>query len=364
MIEAAQGKGHSATRLDPRWATVLARDPQHSGDFFYAVRTTGIYCRPSCPSRRARAENVSFFDSCEAAERAGFRPCRRCKPRAASLAEERAATVAKICRYIDAAAGTPTLALLARRAGLSAYHFHRVFKSVTGLSPRAYVLARRAQRLSGELRRGGTVTRAILDAGYNSGGHFYATSGQLLGMTPRSYRDGGANAEIRFAVTTCTLGYILVAGSDRGICAISLGEEPDGLRRELQERFPKARLIGGDADFEGWVAQVVRLIDAPSVGLRLPLDIRGTAFQRRVWRALQEIPAGSTASYSDIARRIGAPKAVRAVAQACAANPLAVAIPCHRVLRRDGGLSGYRWGVSRKRALLEREGAASSGLSR
>jgi AraC family transcriptional regulator of adaptative response/methylated-DNA-[protein]-cysteine methyltransferase len=272
--------------------------------------------------------------------------------------------VAKICRYIDAATETPTLALLARRAGLSAYHFHRVFKSVTGLSPRAYVLARRAQRLSGELRCGGTVTQAILDAGYNSGGHFYATAGQLLGMTPRSYRDGGANAEIRYAVTACTLGRILVARSDKGVCAISLGDEPAGLRRELQERFPKARLIGGDAGFEDWVAQVVRLVDSPSVGLRLPLDIRGTAFQRRVWRALQEIPAGATRSYSDIARRIGAPKAVRAVAQACAANPLAVAIPCHRVLRRDGALSGYRWGVGRKRALQEREGAASPALSR
>jgi AraC family transcriptional regulator of adaptative response/methylated-DNA-[protein]-cysteine methyltransferase len=360
MIDAAERTRGPATERDPRWATVLARDPHPSTEFFYAVRTTGIYCRPSCPSRRAKAENVSFYDSCAAAERAGYRPCKRCKPRAASLADERAALVAKSCRYIDAATETPTLALLARRAGLSAYHFHRVFKSVTGLSPRAYVLARRAQRLSGELRRGGTVTQAILDAGYNSGGHFYATSGQLLGMTPRSYRDGGANAQIRFAVTGCTLGHILVARSDRGICAISLGDEPGGLRRELQERFPKARLIGGDEDFERWVAQVVRLVDAPAVGLRLPLDIRGTTFQRRVWRALQQIPAGATASYSDIARRIGAPKSVRAVAQACAANPLAVAIPCHRVVRRDGALAGYRWGLSRKRALLEREGAANA----
>ena len=364
MIDTAERTRRPATALDPRWATVLARDPQNSGNFYYAVSTTGVYCRPSCPSRRAKPENVAFYESCAAAERAGFRPCRRCRPRAPSLADERAAIVASVCRYIDADTETPTLALLARRAGLSAYHFHRVFKSVTGLSPRAYVLARRAQRLSGELRRGGTVTQAILDAGYNSGGHFYATSKQLLGMTPRSYRDGGANAEIRFTVAECTLGRILVARSDQGICAISLGDEPGGLRRELQDRFPKARLIGGDADFERWVAQVVRLVDSPAVGLRLPLDIRGTTFQRRVWRALQQIPAGSTASYSDIARRIGAPTAVRAVAQACAANPLAVAIPCHRAIRRDGALSGYRWGLSRKRALLEREGAANTGPSR
>jgi AraC family transcriptional regulator, regulatory protein of adaptative response / methylated-DNA-[protein]-cysteine methyltransferase len=364
MIDTTERTRRHATELDPRWAMVLARDPDHSGDFYYAVRTTGIYCRPSCPSRRAKAENVSFFDSCAAAERAGFRPCRRCKPRAPSLADQRAELVARVCRYIDAATETPTLARLARRAGLSAYHFHRVFKSVTGLSPRAYVLARRAQRLSGELRRGGTVTQAILDAGYNSGGHFYATSQQLLGMTPRSYRDGGANAEIRFAVAECTLGQVLVARSDKGICAISLGEEPGGLVRELQERFPKARLIGGDADFGRWVAQVVRLVDTPAVGLRLPLDIRGTAFQRRVWRALQQIPVGATASYADIAQRIGAPTAVRAVAQACAANALAVAIPCHRVVRRDGALSGYRWGPGRKRALLEREGAASAEVPR
>jgi len=360
MIDTAVQSRPPATQLDPRWATVLARDPENRGDFYYAVRTTGVYCRPSCPSRRARAENVAFYDSCAEAERAGFRPCKRCRPRAPSLATERAAIVTKICRYIDAGTGTPTLAQLSQRAGMSAYHFHRVFKSVTGLSPRSYVLARRAQRLSGELRRGGSVTRAILDAGYNSGGHFYATSSQLLGMTPRNYRDGGANAEIRFATSGCSLGRVLVARSDRGVCAISLGGDAEALRRELQQRFPKARLIGGDADFERWLAEVVSLVDAPGVGLRLPLDIRGTAFQRRVWRALQKIPVGSTATYSEVARRIGAPKAVRAVAQACAANPLAVAIPCHRVVRSDGSLSGYRWGVHRKRALLTREGARAS----
>src|SRR5258708_3518647 len=223
MIDTAEQTRRPATELDPRWATVLARDPDDSGDFYYAVRTTGVYCRPSGPSRRAKPENVTFFECWAAAERAGFRPCRRCRPRAPSLAEQRAGIVAKICRYIDSCDETPTLALLAQRAGMSAYHFHRVFKSVTGLSPRAYVLARRAQRLSGALRRGGTVTQAILDAGYNSGGHFYATSQQLLGMTPRNYRDGGVNAKIRFATAHCSLGRVLVARSDRGVCAISLG---------------------------------------------------------------------------------------------------------------------------------------------
>jgi AraC family transcriptional regulator of adaptative response/methylated-DNA-[protein]-cysteine methyltransferase len=364
MTDTAMQTPRPATQLDPRWATVLARDPEERGEFYYAVRTTGIYCRPSCPSRHAKPENVVFYDSCADAEQAGFRPCKRCRPRSPSLAAARAAIVAKICRYIDSAAGTPTLAQLAQRAGLSAYHFHRVFKSVSGLSPRAYVLARRAQRLTGELRRGGTVTQAILDAGYNSGGHFYATSSQLLGMTPRRYRDGGVNSEIHFATARCALGRVLVARSDRGVCAIALGNDADALRRDLQQRFPKAQLIGGDQSFERWVGEVVRLVDAPGVGLLLPLDIRGTAFQRRVWRALQKIPVGSTATYADIARRIGAPRAVRAVAQACAANPLAVAIPCHRVLRSDGALSGYRWGVSRKRALLKREGTAKAGLSR
>jgi AraC family transcriptional regulator of adaptative response/methylated-DNA-[protein]-cysteine methyltransferase len=238
---------------------------------------------------------------------------------------------------------------------LSPYHFHRVFKAITGLTPKAYAAAHRAKRVSSTLGTSGTVTEALYDAGYNSSGRFYATADEVLGMTPSNYRAGGARTAIHFAVGECSLGSILVARSERGICAILLGDNPDALTRDLQDQFPQANLLGGDAAFEQLVSQVVGFIEAPAVGLDLPLDVRGTAFQQRVWQALRNIPAGATASYTDIARNIGAPHAVRAVAQACGANALAVAIPCHRVVRRDGALAGYRWGVERKRTLLERE---------
>ena len=342
---------------DPRWAAVLARDARADDTFFYAVRTTGVYCRPSCPSRRANPKNVTFFENCDAAEQAGFRPCKRCRPRAASLADRRAATVAAICQYIKEAEQPPLLSELAARAGMSAYHFHRVFKATTGLSPRAYATAHRARRVRGELRRAPTVTQAIMDAGYNSGGRFYADSNQLLGMTPRQYRAGGARTKIHFAIGDCSLGAILVAQSPKGVCAILLGDEPEALLQELQDRFPQAQFLGGDARFERRVAEVIRFVDSPRIGCKLPLDVRGTAFQQRVWEALRKIPPGETVSYADIARTIGAPRATRAVAQACAANALAVAIPCHRVVRQDGALSGYRWGVARKRALLDSESA-------
>jgi AraC family transcriptional regulator of adaptative response/methylated-DNA-[protein]-cysteine methyltransferase len=340
---------------DPRWAAVVARDPKADGKFFYSVRTTGVYCRPSCGSRRARRENVAFHATAAAAERAGFRPCKRCKPDQAPLASQHAATVARICRRIEAAEKLPTLAVLASDAHMSRYHFHRVFKAITGLTPRAYAAAHRAERVRRELGRSRTVTEAIFDAGFNSGGRFYATSDAVLGMTPTDYRAGGARAEIRFAVGECSLGSILVAQSEKGVCAILLGDDPDQLARDLQDRFPRANLLGADAEFEKLVAKIVGFVEAPAMGLDLPLDVRGTAFQQRVWQALRKIPVGSTASYSDIAQRIGAPKSVRAVAQACAANAIALAIPCHRVIRHDGAVSGYRWGVERKRALLERE---------
>ncbi len=343
---------------DPRWANVVARDRSADGSFVYSVATTGIYCRPSCPARQARPENVRFHQSCAEAERAGFRACRRCRPDRQSPAEEQAAKIAEICRLIETADEMPGLDALARQAGLSPHHFHRVFRAVTGVTPKAYAAAHRARRVRDQLRTSGSVTQAIYGAGFNSNGRFYATSDQVLGMKPRDYRSGGANQEIRFAIGECSLGSILVARSVRGICAILIGDDPDALARNLQEGFPRARLIGGDREFEEWVARVVGFVEAPALGLDLPLDVRGTAFQQRVWRALQEIPAGSTATYSEIAGRIGAPKSVRAVAQACAANALAVAIPCHRVVRTDGGLSGYRWGVERKRALLARERAA------
>jgi len=350
----------AATMNDSRWRSVMARDPEADGKFYYSVATTGVYCRPSCAARQPRPENVRFYRTREDAEKAGFRPCRRCRPDQAPLLEQHAAKIESACRLIEDSEEAPTLEQLASRAGLSMYHFHRLFKAVTGVTPRQYGAEHRAMRMRSKLRKSGTITEAIYDAGYNSNGRFYEVSNDLLGMTPTRYRSGGAWTEIRFAVGECSLGSILVAKSDRGICAIFLGDDPDKLARELQDRFPEATLIGGDREFEQLVARVVGFVEAPARGLDLPLDVRGTAFQQRVWQALRKIPAGSTASYSDIAGLIGSKRSVRAVAQACGANPVAVAIPCHRVVRTDGSLSGYRWGVERKRALLEREAARLS----
>ena len=340
---------------DDRWAAVLGRDGRADGRFYYSVRTTGVYCRPTCAARPARRENVRFHLTCDDAERAGFRPCKRCRPNEPALAERHAVAVAKACRVIQAAEDMPNLDALAGAAGMSRFHFHRVFKAITGVTPNAYAAAHRAQRVRDELSRSVTVTEAIYGAGFNSNGRFYATSSEVLGMTPTVFRSGGPGASIRFAVGECSLGSILVAATDKGVCAILFGDDPDGLVHDLQDRFPKAKLIGGDELFEQLVAKVVGFVETPTLGVDLPLDVRGTAFQRRVWQALRAIPMGSTASYTDIAKRIGSPRAVRAVAQACASNAIAVAIPCHRVVRSDGGLSGYRWGVKRKRMLLERE---------
>lgn len=343
---------------EARWAAVTRRDRAADGQFYYAVSTTGVYCRPSCAARLARRQNVSFHATQQDALKAGFRPCRRCKPDQPSLVEQYASKVAEACRLIESAEQAPGLEALAKAAGLSRYHFHRIFKAVTGVTPKAYAAAHRGRRTREQLISSNTVTAAIYDGGFNSNTRFYAQSAQLLGMKPRDFRKGGANAQIRFAVGQCSLGAILVAATDKGVCAIAFGDDPDALLRDLQDRFDRAQLIGGDAEFEQLVAKVVGFVEQPSLGLDLPLDVRGTAFQQRVWQALREIPAGSTISYLEIAQRIGAPKAVRAVAQACAANAIAVAIPCHRVVRNDGGLSGYRWGVERKRQLLDREQAA------
>lgn len=354
-LSARQTVPASATMRDPRWAAVIARDAAADGRFYYSVVTTGVYCRPSCPSRTARPEHVRFHQTREAAEQAGFRPCKRCKPDQPPIAERHAALVAESCRRIEAAETPPSLAELAQHAGLSPWHFQRIFRGVTGLTPRAYAAAHRARRLRSGLAPGTTVTEAIYAAGYGSNSRVYENTEALLGMTPSDYRAGGVQAQIRFALGQCSLGAILVASSARGVCAIALGDDPETLARELQDRFPQAELIGGDAEYEALVAHVVGFIEHPALGLDLPLDIRGTAFQQRVWQALRDIPAGTTINYSEIARRIGAPKAVRAVAGACAANILAVAIPCHRVIRTDGALSGYRWGVARKQALLALE---------
>lgn len=350
------GGANAFTEQDPRWRAVIDRDPAFDGRFVYAVKTTGVYCRPTCPARRARPQNVVFYETCASAEEAGFRACQRCRPNDTSSSDRHSRMIAAACRRIEEAEDLPALDALAAAAGMSPSYFHRLFKAMTGLTPKAYGLAHRTRRLRKELTEGnGSVTAAIYDAGFNSGSRFYETSKQVLGMTPTTFRDGGAETEIKFAIGECSLGSILVARSDSGVCAIQLGDDPDKLVRDFQDRFPKADLIGGDAAFEALVAKVVGFVEMPSTGFDLPLDIRGTAFQQRVWQALRDIPAGETASYTEIARRIGVPKAVRAVAGACAANRIAVAIPCHRVVRSDGALSGYRWGVERKRALLKKE---------
>jgi AraC family transcriptional regulator, regulatory protein of adaptative response / methylated-DNA-[protein]-cysteine methyltransferase len=340
---------------DARWDAVISKDKRADGRFFFSVRTTGVYCRPSCPARRARRENVAFHLSCDAAEAAGFRACKRCRPREASQSERDAALIASACSLMEKSDEPLRLAKLAAASGLSPFHFHRLFRAATGLTPKAYADAHRADRVRKALPSSKTITAAIYDAGFNSNGRFYASSAQVLGMTPGRYKAGGERVQIRFAIGECSLGSILVAATDKGVCAILMGNDPDALVRELQDRFARAELIGGDAKFETLVAKVVGFVEQPRLGLDLPLDVRGTAFQQRVWRALRQIGVGKTASYGEIAARIGNPKSIRAVAQACAANMIAVAIPCHRVIRTDGQLSGYRWGVQRKRALLERE---------
>ncbi|MGL4395843.1 MAG: bifunctional DNA-binding transcriptional regulator/O6-methylguanine-DNA methyltransferase Ada [Hyphomicrobium sp.] len=344
------------TSNDEMWASVVARDKSADGRFYYSVASTGVFCRPSCPSRLANRENVRFHATCAEAEAAGFRACKRCKP-TAPVADDAvyAARIAEACRIIDQSDTPPPLEDLARAVGVSPFHFHRVFKAAVGVTPKAYAVAKRQSRVRENLTRSRTVTEAVHDAGFNSNGRFYAGSGDVLGMTPTSFRAGGADAEIKFAVGECALGSILVAQSASGICAIFLGDDPAALVRDLEDRFPRATLIGADGAFEALVAAVVGFIETPQSAFDLPLDIRGTAFQHRVWDALRRIPPGTTISYADLAQRIGQPSAVRAVARACAANAIAVVIPCHRVVRTDGSISGYRWGVERKRALLKTE---------
>lgn len=360
-IEAGRAAGaEMASRFrsnEERWTAVLDRDPGAEGAFFYSVATTGVYCRPGCPSRRPRREHVRFHTSRKEAENAGFRACRRCRPDEPPLAERRAEAVAAACRLIETAEETPPLEALAAAAGMSRFHFHRVFKAATGCTPRAFAAARRADRVREALQGegGGTVTDAVYDAGFHSNARFYAASSDILGMTPTAFRRGGAGETIRFAVGECSLGAVLVAATGKGVCAITLGDDPDALVHDLEDRFPRAELVGGDREFEARVARVVGFVEAPARGLDLPLDVRGTTFQQRVWQALREVPAGATAAYGEVAERIGSPGAARAVARACAANPLAVAIPCHRVVRNDGAPGGYRWGAERKRALLDRE---------
>jgi AraC family transcriptional regulator, regulatory protein of adaptative response / methylated-DNA-[protein]-cysteine methyltransferase len=343
---------------DQRWEAIQARNTEAIGEFVIAVRTTGVYCRPGCPARQPLRRNVAFYDTPDDAERAGYRPCKRCHPREQSPGERHAGLVAEACRTLETADAEPTLADLAAAAGMSPYHFHSIFRRITGLTPKAYASAHRARTVRQALPVASSVTRAIYDAGFGSNGGFYANTSGMHGMTPSSYRASGSGMKIRFAIGDSSLGSVLVAATDRGVCAILMGDAPEALVRQVQDQFVNAQLVGGDPGFEDLVAMVLGCIEAPQTGLDLPLDVRGSAFQHRVWQALRNIPAGATMSYSDIAASIGSPGAARAVAHACATNNIAVAIPCHRVVRKSGELAGYRWGIERKRQLLARESSS------
>lgn len=339
---------------DARWQAVLDRDPQADGQFVFAVLTTGIFCRPSCRARHALRRNVCFYPTTDAALAAGFRPCKRCQPDNTHPQQQRLDKITRACRLLEQDAPL-TLEALAREVALSPYHLHRLFKSVTGITPKAWQQAWRAQRLRTALSHGDTVTGALMAAGFPDASSYYRQADATLGMTARQYRDNAA--AVRYTLTDCALGQCLVAESERGICAVLLGESAESMTAELGRHFPQARLVSDDHTFAGRVTQVVRSLDDARVPLSLPLDIRGTAFQQRVWQALRAIPAGTTASYGEVAAAIGQPTAVRAVAQACAANTLAIIVPCHRVVRSDGSLSGYRWGAAKKAQLLRREAA-------
>jgi AraC family transcriptional regulator of adaptative response/methylated-DNA-[protein]-cysteine methyltransferase len=338
---------------DPRWAAVLARDPD--AGFLYSVRTTGVYCRPSCGSRRPAPRNVAFHLDPAAAEAAGFRPCRRCRPDEAHPGAARAALVAAACRTIDSAESPPRLAELAVSVGLSPHHFHRAFKAATGLTPRAYAAAVRARRLREALPEAESVTAAGYDAGFGASSRLYEASGGVLGMSPAAYRKGGERTSIRFAVGPSSLGQVLVARTDRGLCAIQLGEDADALATELRARFPRADIAGPDPELAAELEAVIGAVEDPRRSVPLPLDVQGTAFQQRVWAALSAVPPGRTVTYSELAARAGFPGAARAAGAACGANRLAVVIPCHRAVGRSGALTGYAWGLERKQALLNRE---------
>ncbi|MBG0776841.1 MAG: bifunctional DNA-binding transcriptional regulator/O6-methylguanine-DNA methyltransferase Ada [Desulfovibrionaceae bacterium] len=352
------GKSNAYATTEERLRAVIERDRDADGAFVYGVRTTRIFCRPWCPSRRPRPENVEFFATPAEALAAGYRPCRRCRPEGDGPPDARLAAVVRACRTIEAADAPPPLATLAAEAGLSPWHFQRVFREIVGVTPRQYAATHQARRFRASLDQGDSVTDAVYAAGYGSSSRAYENAGRRLAMAPTEYRAGAAGLAIRYRVARCFLGWVLVAASARGVCAIELGDGPEELERLARERFPGARLEAGDAEFAALVERVVAGIERPRCGPgpELPLDIQGTAFQERVWAALRELAPGETATYAQIAARIGSPGAARAVGRACAANRLAVAVPCHRVLRGDGSLGGYRWGEERKRKLLEREG--------
>jgi AraC family transcriptional regulator, regulatory protein of adaptative response / methylated-DNA-[protein]-cysteine methyltransferase len=337
------------------WDAVVSRDRSMDGVFYYAVLSTGVYCRPSCPSKRPRPENVIFFRAHEAAERAGFRPCLRCQPQRVRQPDPNAQLAANVCRYIDEHSGEPaTLESLGRALGVSPFHLQRTFKAVTGITPRAYADSLRLNSLKAGLREGRSVTRSLYDAGYGSSSRLYERASSHLGMTPARYGKQGSGVTIRYAVAATPIGKVLLAMTERGVCSIRFGDSVEALERELHGEFPKAAIVRADQELAPEVNALGAILQGKPVAA-LPLDIRATAFQRRVWEALQAIPRGETKSYGEVAREIGQPKAARAVARACASNPVAIAIPCHRVVREDGGSGGYRWGEERKQKLLELE---------
>jgi AraC family transcriptional regulator of adaptative response/methylated-DNA-[protein]-cysteine methyltransferase len=335
------------------WQAVLARDARYNGVIYFAVRSTGVYCRPTCPSRRPRRDRVAFFASPEAAEAAGFRPCKRCYPRDA--VEPRVALVQEAVRLIEAAEESVRLDDLAKRLNVSLYYFHRTFKAVTGLTPRQYAASQRAQRFKVIVRKGLDVSGALYEAGYSSSSRLYEDASGRLGMTPASYRFGGKNMSIHYTIVDSPLGRLLVAGTERGICQVSFGEDDARLVDELHKEFSAAQIRRDEAALASWVSAIVNYLQGQRPSLDLPLDVQATAFKMRVWEELRHIPYGQTRTYSQVAQAIGHPKAVRAVANACATNPAALVTPCHRVLRKDGSLGGYRWGLERKQKLLQME---------
>jgi AraC family transcriptional regulator, regulatory protein of adaptative response / methylated-DNA-[protein]-cysteine methyltransferase len=340
---------------EDRWSAVTRRDKKADGHFFYSVKTTGVYCRPQCAARLALRENVQFFESITAAESAGFRPCKRCKPAGISQEQSRMQLVESACRTIEASERVPDLESLSKAAGLSRFHFLRIFKTVLGVSPREYHSSLREQRLREELGSAASVTEAMYNAGFQSSSQFYSNATDLLGMTPKSFRSGGRGMQIRYGIGQSVMGTLLVAVTERGVCSLQMGEHEPELLAELTANFPQASLQRDDAGVQPWIEKAIEAVEQPETAATLPLDIHGTAFQKRVWQSICSIKPGTTTSYAELARQLGSPRAVRAVAGACAANKIAVAIPCHRVLHSNGALSGYRWGVDRKRKLLDRE---------
>jgi AraC family transcriptional regulator of adaptative response/methylated-DNA-[protein]-cysteine methyltransferase len=336
-----------------QWNAVVGRDGAADKCFVYAVKTTGIYCRSSCSSRQPNRVNVAFFTTCEAAERAGFRACKRCRPKEfpSSLPE----SVVEACRLIEEADEPPSLNELADAVGLSPFYFHRLFKEAVGVTPKAYADARRVARFQRELVGKGTVTEAVYNAGFRSSSRCYEKTDAMLGMRPKEFKHGAKGLRIRWAVAECCLGWVIVAATQKGICMIEFADSTQVLLTRLSDRFANAELLDGDKVLTNWVTRIVNQIETPGRHLDLPLDVQGTAFQQKVWKALQEIPIGETVSYSEVAHRIGSPTAVRAVAQAIGANPVAVAIPCHRVIGANSELTGYRWGIERKKKLLDKE---------